>query len=73
MVRSRLMSMPRCQMAAARGSSTALSQRPSLRPMPVPGISSGIDEGRSAGEPLAELAGVWELSWSEVVGARRRQ
>lgn len=44
-----------------------------VRPWPVPGISSGTDEGRSAGEPLAEVAVVWELSWSGVLGARRRQ
>ena len=44
-----------------------------VRPWPVPGISSGIDEGRSAGEPLAEITGVWEVAWSGVLGTRRRQ
>lgn len=73
-------------MAAARGSSKApepepwsLSRSlgpawvPRQRPWPVPGISSGIDGARSAGETLVEVAGVWELSWSGVLGARRRQ
>lgn len=38
-----------------------------------PGMSSGIDGARSAGETLVEVAGVWELSWSGVLGARRRR
>lgn len=61
MVQSRLMRLPvvaRCQMAAARGSSTALSMSLVLRRWPIPGISSGIDEGDARlGSPWLRLLG----------------
>ncbi|KAH8762102.1 hypothetical protein F5883DRAFT_561753 [Diaporthe sp. PMI_573] len=84
---SRLMKMPdaRWRLPAAAPKPRSLSPEPApkpgkayldclgARPWPVPGIPSGIDGAGSAGETLVEVAGVWELSWSGVLGARRRR